>query len=157
VGGQRLASDFARQDRAHRTSLWTLVPTRHSSQRCSRNQSRTAIRCCPSVACECRLATNCSRLSRFSAGHRLGLGAGETAVLSWVLEHPDHEAIIDDRAARKCAEVNGITCRGTLGVVLAARRRNLIPAAKPLCDDLIQAGLLIDPALVREALVLVGE
>lgn len=85
------------------------------------------------------------------------LGAGETAVLNWVFQHPDFEAILDDRAARKCASVYDLRLRGTLGVVLAARVRHLIPAAKPVCIELIQAGFHIEPALVRESLQLVGE
>jgi predicted nucleic acid-binding protein len=44
------------------------------------------------------------------------LGAGETAVLSWAHEHGDFEAILDDRAARKCAVIERIPVRGTLGV-----------------------------------------
>ena len=35
------------------------------------------------------------------------LGMGESCVMSWVLTHPDFEAIIDDRAARKAAIVLG--------------------------------------------------
>lgn len=35
------------------------------------------------------------------------LGAGETAVLTWAIQHPGFEAILDDRAARKCAIVHG--------------------------------------------------
>jgi len=85
------------------------------------------------------------------------LGVGETAVLSWALKQAEFEAILDDRAARKCALVQGIHFRGTLGVILAARRRNLVPKAKPICDDLVAAGLLIDPKLVADALRLVGE
>ena len=32
-----------------------------------------------------------------------GLGAGESAVLSWAYANPDTEVIIDDLAARRCA------------------------------------------------------
>lgn len=85
------------------------------------------------------------------------LGAGETAVLNWALGRPQFEAIIDDRAARKCAQVQGILCRGTLGVVLAAKKRGIIPAAKPFCEQLLQAGMLIDTSLVRDALNLADE
>jgi hypothetical protein len=36
------------------------------------------------------------------------LGGGEQAVLNWGFHHRDHEAILDDRAARKCARILGI-------------------------------------------------
>jgi predicted nucleic acid-binding protein len=85
------------------------------------------------------------------------LGGGEQAVINWVFHHLDHEAILDDRAARKCARILGINYRGTLGVVLAAKQRGLIPQAKPVFDELISAGLLVDLALVQGALRLVGE
>jgi predicted nucleic acid-binding protein len=85
------------------------------------------------------------------------LGSGETAVLNWASQRNGFEAILDDRAARKCAVIQRIPYRGTLGVILAAKKRNLIPAAKPLCDQIIKAGLLIDATVLRGALALVGE
>lgn len=33
------------------------------------------------------------------------LGAGESAVLTWARQHPETEAVLDDRAARNCAKV----------------------------------------------------
>ena len=42
--------------------------------------------------------------------------------------------ILDDRAARKCAAVEGIGVRGIIGVALAAKARGLIPAAEAVCD-----------------------
>ncbi|MBI5685781.1 MAG: DUF3368 domain-containing protein [Verrucomicrobia bacterium] len=85
------------------------------------------------------------------------LGAGETAVLNWVRQHPDFEAILDDRAARKCAHVHNLSVRGTLGVILAAKVRRLLPAAKPVCMELVRAGFHIQPTLLSESLRLVGE
>lgn len=85
------------------------------------------------------------------------LGAGETAVLSWAHEHGDFEAILDDRAARKCAVIERIPVRGTLGVILAAKVRGLIPSAKLVCGDIVQAGLRVHPTILRDALKLVGE
>lgn len=85
------------------------------------------------------------------------LGAGETAVLNWAYRHREYEAILDDRAARKCAGIQRIAYRGTLGVILGAKKRGLIPAAKPVCDQVVQVGLLIDPDVLRGALGLVGE
>lgn len=85
------------------------------------------------------------------------LGNGETAVLNWACQRRQFEAILDDRAARKCALIQRIPYRGSLGVILAARKQGLIPAAKPLCDQIVEAGLLIDPAVLQGALSLVGE
>ena len=85
------------------------------------------------------------------------LGAGETAVLSWAHHHRGFEAILDDRAARKCATVEQIPVRGTLGVIVAAKVRGLIPSARTVCESIVQAGLRVQPNVVREALRLVGE
>lgn len=85
------------------------------------------------------------------------LGAGETAVLNWACQQRDFEAILDDRAARKCALIQRIPYRGTIGVILAAKKQGLIPAAKPVCDQVVQAGLLIDRNVLQGALSLAGE
>jgi len=85
------------------------------------------------------------------------LGRGETAVLNWAFHQRDFEAILDDRAARKCAQVHGIPYRGTLGIILAAKKRGLIRAARPVCEKIVEAGLLIEGSLLEKALMLVGE
>ncbi len=84
------------------------------------------------------------------------LGSGETAVLGWALTHRK-TAILDDMAARRCAAVHNIPVRGTLGLVLAAKRKQIIPAARPVLEDLRQAGMYLSDALMNEALALVGE
>lgn len=85
------------------------------------------------------------------------LGAGETAVLSWAWRHRHFEAILDDRAARKCATIERLPVRGTLGVILAGKVRGFVPNARTICDDIVRAGLRIHPDVLREALKLVGE
>jgi predicted nucleic acid-binding protein len=85
------------------------------------------------------------------------LGAGESAVLAWAQSHPGAEAVIDDLAARKCAAAIGVPVRGTLGIVLAAKRRNLIPLARPLVERLLQSGMYLSDSLMNGALALVGE
>src|SRR5687768_11448871 len=62
------------------------------------------------------------------------LGAGESAVLAHALTLPGCEAIIDDLAARRAATALAIPFRGTLGVILTAKRRGLIVSATELFD-----------------------
>ena len=69
------------------------------------------------------------------------LSAGESAVLALALEH-QLEAIIDDLAGRKCAASLNIPVRGTLGMVLVAKQRGIIPNARPVIEAMIQAGSL---------------
>jgi len=85
------------------------------------------------------------------------LGPGETSVLSWALAYPGSIAIVDDLAARRCAEVLGIPLLGTLGVVLKAKRKGLLPAARPAVEKLLAAGMYLSPKILDRALALVGE
>jgi predicted nucleic acid-binding protein len=54
------------------------------------------------------------------------LGAGESEVLSWAVSNPGFEIIVDDQAARKCAISLSIPVRGTLGILLLAKRQGLV-------------------------------
>jgi len=80
------------------------------------------------------------------------LGAGETAVLSRALNHEGWRAVIDDGAARRCAQVFDIPLIGTLGVILRARRADLIPSAADVLKLLREQGLRLDDAVIGPAL-----
>jgi len=86
-----------------------------------------------------------------------GLGAGESAVLALAQAHPGMEAIIDDLAGRRCAALLGIPVRGTLGIVLTAKQRGVIPAARPVLEQLIESGLYLSRQVLNTALQRVGE
>jgi predicted nucleic acid-binding protein len=86
-----------------------------------------------------------------------GLGRGEAAVLALAISSPGCEAILDDLAARKCAAVLETPVRGTVGIVLAAKRRGLIAHARPVLEDLIRGGLYLSARVLEEALKRVGE
>jgi predicted nucleic acid-binding protein len=64
---------------------------------------------------------------------------------------------LDDLAARKCARSLGIPIRGTVGVFLLAKQRGIIPAAAPLLEKLIAAGMRFEKRWLDQALQLVGE
>ena len=85
------------------------------------------------------------------------LGAGETAVIAWAVQHHGTEAVLDDGAARACAGVSGITFRGTLSLVALAKRRGFIPAVRPVFDRLQVAGLFVTPSLVEQVARAAGE
>jgi predicted nucleic acid-binding protein len=88
---------------------------------------------------------------------RWELGAGESSVLAWSQSHPGSLAILDDGKARRIAQKLGLPVIGTLGVVLRAKRRGLIPLARPVVNELIAQGMYVSPPVVRDALALVGE
>jgi predicted nucleic acid-binding protein len=80
------------------------------------------------------------------------LGIGETQVLSWCYDAPGYEAILDDGQARKCAKTFRILVRGTLGVVMLAKRENLIDSLEPYFAQLLTHGFRIDPKILDTAL-----
>jgi predicted nucleic acid-binding protein len=85
------------------------------------------------------------------------LGAGESAVLTWGYVNSGTEVIIDDLAGRRCAEALGIPVRGTLGIVLTAKKRGLIPSARPILEQLRLSGMYLSEKVINQALALVGE
>ncbi|HOE12051.1 MAG TPA: DUF3368 domain-containing protein [bacterium] len=85
------------------------------------------------------------------------LGIGESSVLAWAYSHPGTIAILDDLAARRCAATLGIPVRGTLGLVLAAKKLGRISKARPILDKLRSSGMYLSERIVNEALSLVGE
>ena len=80
------------------------------------------------------------------------LGAGETAVLSFARQNPGWRAVIDDGAARRCATAMGVPIIGTLGIILRARKANLIPNAGTPLRLLLQHGFRLDDTVIRKAL-----
>ncbi|MCI0391749.1 MAG: DUF3368 domain-containing protein [Acidobacteria bacterium] len=86
-----------------------------------------------------------------------GLGQGESAVLAWAHAHPGTEAILDDLPARRCASAHAIPVRGTLGLVLIAKQRGRISAARPILLQMRQAGMFLSDRVMNRALALVGE
>lgn len=89
--------------------------------------------------------------------HAWDLGPGESAVLAWARAHPGCEAIIDDLAARRCAATLGVPVRGTLGLVLLAKKRGRIPLARPVLLALRQAGMYLSDRIVNDAFAIVDE
>lgn len=85
------------------------------------------------------------------------LGAGESAVLTYALANPGSGAILDDQAARTGAAALGIPHQGTLGIVIAAKQQGLIPAARPLVEQLRREGMYLSDQIINQVLSHVGE
>jgi predicted nucleic acid-binding protein len=85
------------------------------------------------------------------------LGKGESSVLTWAHIHTDTEAIVDDLAARRCAAVLGIPVRGTLGLILTAKQRGRISAARPILENLRSLGMYLSDRVINQALKMVDE
>jgi predicted nucleic acid-binding protein len=85
------------------------------------------------------------------------LGPGESSVLAYAYMNPGIEAIIDDLNGRRCAALLNIPVRGTLGMILVAKKRGLITKARPVIEELINAGLYLSRQILDEALKRVDE
>jgi predicted nucleic acid-binding protein len=85
------------------------------------------------------------------------LGAGESAVVAFCLANAGYRAVLDDLRGRRCAQALGVPLFGTLGVVVDARRRGLIPLARPLIEAIRGVGYHIEDKLIEAALSEVGE
>ncbi|MBO1347940.1 MAG: DUF3368 domain-containing protein [Hormoscilla sp. GUM202] len=65
---------------------------------------------------------------------------------------------MDERLGRTAAMGVGLKVIGVLGILIAAKRNNLIQEVKPLLDDLIdRVGFWVDEQLYTEVLQAVGE
>lgn len=87
---------------------------------------------------------------------RWDLGPGESQVIAHCLIGAQR-AVLDDAQGRECARAHTVPVIGTLGVVLHAKQRGLIPAARPWVDRLREVGLFLDDDLAKRALARVGE
>ncbi len=85
------------------------------------------------------------------------LGAGETRVIAYCVTNDGYRAVLDDQRGRRCAQALGVPLFGTLGVVVEARRRGLLPAARPVLEALERVGFRIEQSPIAEALRQSGE
>jgi predicted nucleic acid-binding protein len=85
------------------------------------------------------------------------LGRGESEVISFALQSPSYRVVLDDREARRCAETLGCKCIGTAGILVLARRRNLLPSLRDTFAKLGSSGIWLSRDLVEELCRLEGE
>ena len=70
---------------------------------------------------------------------------------------PGSSVILDDALGRRAAELLGIPCTGTLGLLLSAKEKNLIPAVAPLLDKLSELRFRVSTSTRSAVLQLAGE
>jgi len=74
------------------------------------------------------------------------LDAGEREVLALATETPDSLVLIDDSWARRSADLLRIKYTGTLGVIVKAKRRGLVPDVRTVIDRLELLHFYLDAA-----------
>jgi hypothetical protein len=85
------------------------------------------------------------------------LGPGESQVLMLALETPGSIALLDDGLARRVAIARGIPIKGTLGLLLDAKRAGHITVVKPSLDKLQDLGFRLAEPTRAAVLKLAGE
>lgn len=85
------------------------------------------------------------------------LGEGESAVIATAAAIPGALAVLDDLAARRCAEAHGIPRIGTLGLLLLAKKRYILPSVTDAIRAVTVAGLYVSEAIATEIRMKAGE
>lgn len=85
------------------------------------------------------------------------MGPGETAVLMLALENEDFVAVLDDSLARRRASLLDIPFTGTLGILLDAKTKGLLPAIRPVLGSLTALGFRLAPHTREMILKKAGE
>jgi predicted nucleic acid-binding protein len=58
---------------------------------------------------------------------------------------------------RKVAQGRNLPVTGTIGLLLVAKNRGILPEIKPILEEFLSKGKRISPALYREVLDMAGE
>jgi len=85
------------------------------------------------------------------------LGIGEREAIALALEVAADFVILDDQQGRRVAHEKGLLATGTLGILIEARERGMIPSVRCELDRLIEAGMWIDEAFYHRILQEFGE
>ena len=85
--------------------------------------------------------------------NRAPIGSGECGAIVLAQEVGAEKIIIDDRVARRVAIAKGLSVIGTVGVLCVAKAKGIIPAVKPILNDLLSHGTRISNQLYHHILV----
>ena len=93
--------------------------------------------------------------STLQSQHSLHLGECATIVLAE--EVKAEQVILDDNAARREAVARGLPVIGTVGVLLIAKTQSIIPAVRPILDNLRAQGTRVSQDLYYQVIAKAGE
>lgn len=82
---------------------------------------------------------------------------GEASAIALALEIKNSALILDDYKARKIAEQLGIEITGTIGVIVKAKLRNIIPSVKSILEKIRNTDFRISYEIEEQALKEAGE
>ena len=82
---------------------------------------------------------------------------GEASAIILALEKTNSTIIIDDFKGRASAKELGIKVTGTMGIIISAKNKKLIPSIKPILEKIKETNFYISKELENEALGLAEE
>ncbi|MBL8027482.1 MAG: DUF3368 domain-containing protein [Fibrobacteres bacterium] len=85
------------------------------------------------------------------------LGKGESAVITWCLSDKSRWAILDDREACRCADTLGCYHTGTIGILLLAKKAEIVTSVTPFIHKLSNSGLWMSERFINEIIRSCGE
>ena len=90
---------------------------------------------------------------------KTNLDAGEKSAIAYAMSQraAGTALLIDERRGRSVAQSHGLKVIGSAGLLVVAKRRQLITSVKEVLDDWKKIGYWLDPALVETVLKTAGE
>jgi len=88
---------------------------------------------------------------------RRELDAGEAEAIALAIEVNAELLLMDDKIGRRIAQFLNVPCIGTVGVLLEAKAKGLVPAIKPILDALRNLGFYLSDELYKRILEDAGE
>lgn len=82
----------------------------------------------------------------------LQIDKGESSAIALALEMPKCTLILDDFKARKIALQLGISYTGTIGVIIKAKLKGIIPSIKPYLEKIKKTNFRISAEIELQAL-----
>lgn len=82
----------------------------------------------------------------------LQIDKGEASAIALALEIPDSVIILDDQKARKVAEKLGLEITGTIGLIIKAKLRGIIPSIKPFLVKIRKTDFRLSDEIEHQAL-----
>ena len=77
------------------------------------------------------------------------LDKGEASAIALAIETENSQLIIDEKKGRKVAQSLNIEIMGTLQLIQMAKQQGIIESARPLIEDLQQAGFRFSPKIAN--------
>ncbi|HHD79028.1 DUF3368 domain-containing protein [Sulfurovum sp.] len=88
---------------------------------------------------------------------KMGLGFGELEAISLYKTMNAQFLLIDDKRAKKFAELNGVNVIGSIGVVLLAKELGKVKSIRTDLEKLLKSNVFVSKHLIERILISVDE